>query len=77
MGTLICDMGRNMQVIAITHLPQVAAKGNAHFVVEKTDTTTLRRVEGEERVREIARLLSGADITPEAIANAKSLLNKA
>jgi DNA repair protein RecN (Recombination protein N) len=72
---MICDMGRNMQVLAITHLPQVAAKGDAHFVVEKfQDTTGIRRVEGEERIMEIARLLSGERITPEAVANAKALL---
>ena len=75
MGSMICDMGRDMQVLAITHLPQVAAKGGAHFVVEKTASGTgIRRVEGEERVKEIARLLSGERITPEAVANAKTLL---
>ena len=75
MGSMICSMGADMQVLAITHLPQVAAKGNAHFVVEKKgETTGIRRVEGRERVMEIARLLSGSVITPEAIANAESLL---
>ena len=75
MGSMICSMGADMQVLAITHLPQVAAKGDAHFVVEKKgDTTGIRRVEGRERVMEIARLLSGSVITPEAIANAESLL---
>jgi len=75
MGRMICDMGSNMQVLAITHLPQVAAKGDAHFVVEKfQDTTGIRRVEGEERIMEIARLLSGERIIPEAVANAKALL---
>ena len=80
MGALICEMGRDMQVFAITHLPQVAAKGTAHYVVEKSDdaqgrtVSTIREVSGEERVKEIARLLSGASITPEALANAKSLL---
>ena len=75
MGSMICDMGKDMQVIAITHLPQVAAKGDAHFVVEKTaDVSSIRRVQGRDRVMEIARLLSGASITPEAIANAESLL---
>lgn len=81
MGAMICGMGEKMQVIAITHLPQVAAKGNAHFVVSKTmagDGTvasTLKEVKGEARINEIARLLSGATITPQAVANAKSLLN--
>jgi len=76
MGTMICEMGENMQLIAITHLPQVAAKGSAHFVVEKSGKTTIRRLEGESRIMEIARLLSGERITPEAIANAKSLLRQ-
>ena len=75
MGSMICDMGREMQVLAITHLPQVAAKGEAHFVVEKTaEGTGIRRVSGEERVKEIARLLSGERITAEAVANARTLL---
>ena len=74
MGTMICRMGADMQVLAITHLPQVAAKGDAHFVVEKSGSTTIRRVWGEDRVQEIARLLSGASITPEALANARTLL---
>ncbi len=76
MGRMICEMGKDMQVLAITHLPQVAARGNAHFVVEKSgDASSIRRVEGEERVTELARLLSGAEITPEAMANARSLLS--
>ena len=81
MGALICEMGRDMQVFAITHLPQVAAKGSAHYVVEKSDldgrtVSSIREVRGEDRVKEIARLLSGASITPEALANAKSLLSQ-
>ena len=80
MGALICEMGRDMQVFAITHLPQVAAKGSAHYVVEKSElpdgrtVSSIREVRGDDRVKEIARLLSGASITPEALANAKSLL---
>ena len=81
MGRMICDMGSDMQVIAITHLPQVAAKGDAHFVVEKSfsdegsfPVTGMHRVEGDDRVMEIARLLSGERITGEAVANARSLL---
>ena len=75
MGQMICRMGENMQVLAITHLPQVAAKGSAHFVVEKSgDVSTMRLLTADERVQEIARLLSGERITPEAVANAKSLL---
>jgi len=81
MGRMICSMGKSMQVFAITHLPQVAAKGTAHFVVEKEydvlgkATTTVRPVAGEDRVMEIARMLSGSSITKAAVENAKSLLS--
>ncbi len=75
MGSLVCQMGRHMQVFAITHLPQVAAKGNAHYLVSKeNDVTSIRLLDGEGRVQEIARMLSGSAITPEAIANARALL---
>lgn len=83
MGQMICDMGRTMQVFSITHLPQVAAKGSAHFVVSKQfdpessrTRTLVRLAEGEDRVLEIARLLSGASVTPEAIANARALMRQ-
>jgi len=75
MGRLVCEMGRSMQVFAITHLPQVAAKGNAHYLVSKASgSTTVSQLDGEGRVQELARMLSGSTITPEAIANAKALL---
>ncbi len=79
MGQMICRMGENMQVLAITHLPQVAAKGSAHYVVEKSASgndavSTMRRLSDEERINEIARLLSGERITEEAKANARALL---
>lgn len=75
MGSLVCSMGSRMQVIAITHLPQVAAKGHAHFLVSrKADVTSMRLLDSQDRVMEIARMLSGASITPAAIENAKSLL---
>lgn len=75
MGSLVCSMGARMQVIAITHLPQVAAKGHAHFLVSrKADVTSMRLLDSNDRVMEIARMLSGASITPAAIENAKSLL---
>lgn len=79
MGEMICSMGRHMQVFAITHLPQVAAKGDAHYIVTKSfvdgkPVTGIRKISGEERVGEIARLLSGASVTPEAIANARTLI---
>lgn len=78
MGTMICQMGLKMQVFAITHLPQVAAKGRAHYLVSKSGTdnpvTTMTLIEGEDRISEIARMLSGSRITPEALANARTLL---
>ena len=81
MGTMICEMGRNMQVFAITHLPQVAAKGSAHYLVSKTvdpsssrAETTIKRLSDEQRVLEVARMLSGSALTDAAIANAKALL---
>ena len=81
MGRMICEMGRDMQVFSITHLPQVAARGDAHYVVSKEvlpdgrAVSSIREVCGRERTMEIARLLSGASITPAAIANAESLLS--
>ena len=81
MGSMICDMGSYMQVFAITHLPQVAAKGSAHYMVSKDiDPVTsvavskIEKLSHEERVLEIARMLSGSTLTDAAIANAKSLL---
>lgn len=80
MGEMIVSMGRNMQVLVITHLPQVASRGDAHYLVEKREGedgrshTGIRRIEGAEREREIARMLSGASITDEALANARSLM---
>ena len=75
MGSLICRIGEDMQVFAITHLPQVAAKGQAHYLVEKKNgESSIRRLGGEERIMEIARMLSGSSISSAAIENAKSLL---
>lgn len=80
MGTMICEMGTRMQVFAITHLPQVAAKGSAHLLVTKTvepdgrTVSTMEKLSAEQRVLELARMLSGSVLTEAAIANAKSLL---
>lgn len=79
MGEVMKQMSEHLQVITITHLPQVAGKGNAHFKVYKedsaTDTTThINELVDEERVKEIARMLSGSQITEQAIANAKTLM---
>ena len=77
MGQMICRMGEDMQVFAITHLPQVAAKGNAHYLVTKeNDVTAIRPLSQEGRVRELARLLSGSVISDAAIANAEALLGE-
>ena len=78
MGSMICDMGSEMQVFAITHLPQVAAKGKAHYLVSKGSgpdaVSTVSLLDREGRIRELARMLSGSSVTEAAIANAKSLL---
>ena len=79
MGRMIVSMGDRMQVFAITHLPQVASKGNAHYLVYKSTEegrarSRIRPVDGEERIREVARMLSGSELTPEALANARVLL---
>jgi len=79
MGEVMKLMSAHLQVITITHLPQVAGKGDAHFKVYKEDsdtetTTHINQLSEEERVREIARMLSGSQITEQAIANAKTLI---
>ena len=81
MGSMICAMGQDMQVFAITHLPQVAAKGDAHYLVSKEydpsgkTVSSIKKLNREERVLEVARMLSGSTITDAAIANAESLLS--
>ena len=80
MGQMICSMGKDMQVFAITHLPQVAAKGDAHYLVEKgydgdEAVTTIRPLSGEDRVMELARMLSGSRVSAAAIGNARALLS--
>ena len=79
MGSVMKELSRHLQVITITHLPQVAGKGNQHFRVFKADTdeqtiTHIEQLTAEQRIREIARMLSGSDITPEALANARTLI---
>ena len=69
-----------MQVISITHLPQIAAKGTAHYKVSKFDTeqatqTKIERLSDKERINEIAQMLSGNPPSDAAISNAKELLN--
>ena len=79
MAGIMQDLGQKMQVITITHLPQIAAKGKAHYYVYKEDSqertcTRIRRLDDNERIDEIARMLSGAKMTQAAVDNAKALL---
>ncbi|WP_077153812.1 DNA repair protein RecN [Bacteroides bouchesdurhonensis] len=82
MADMMQEMGdSNRQVISITHLPQIAARGRAHYKVYKKDSDTetnshIRRLTNEERVEEIAHMLSGATLTEAALSNAKSLLTR-
>lgn len=79
-GEMMADISRSIQVIAITHLPQVAANGDHHLRVFKTDTdvetlTHVERLNQDEHIMEVARMLSGKDLNQAAIDNAKSLIN--
>ena len=81
MGEMMLAIAGKIQVLAITHLPQVAAKGTTHFKVykeddEQTTYTRLRMLSPQEREMEIARMLSGAGIDDAALNNARSLLNQ-
>ncbi len=79
MGNIILEMSKNMQVINITHLPQVAAKGNSHYLVYKTDSengteTFIKQLSDNERINEIAKMLSGENLSEQALENAKVLI---
>ena len=75
MGEIIADLSQTMQVVDITHLPQVASKGDTHFVVYKdAEGSHIRRLDPEERITEIAKMLSGSQITEAALAQARILL---
>lgn len=78
-GEILSEMGRHMQVMAITHLPQIASKGKEHFKVIKSSEegvtrTLINRISAADRVDELARLLSGERISPAALENARVLL---
>lgn len=80
MGEMMYAVARNMQVIVITHLPQVASKGDAHFKVFKQDgatrtVTQVRELSAEDRVRELAAMISGSSVTDAALSAARALLN--
>ena len=79
MGNMMRELGTNMQVISISHLPQITAKGKQHYLVFKEDTDTetltrIKRLSTNERVTELARMLSGATLTEAALENARQLL---
>ena len=82
MAQIMKEMGgHGRQVISITHLPQIAALGSVHYKVEKNETANgttskMRQLDADERVREIAQMLSGSDVSEAAIQNAKELLKK-
>jgi len=80
MGNILREMAGSMQVINITHSPQIAGKGHQHLLVYKKDdehktNTYVRWLTGEERILETARMLSGEELTEAAIANARELLH--
>jgi DNA repair protein RecN (Recombination protein N) len=79
MGNIIRELSEKAQVINITHLPQIAAKGNTHYLVYKEDAanttyTRVRKLRSDERVLEIAKMLSGSKITDAAMEHAKDLI---
>ena len=76
-GEVIAELSATMQVIDITHLPQIASKGDRHYLVYKSDSTTnMRQLTDSERITEIAKMLSGENITDAAIKQAQILLGK-
>ena len=80
MGLIMQQLSNKMQVLAITHLPQIAAKGSAHYYVykeEQTDATitSIKKLTMPERIEEIASMLSGAETTVQALENARVMLN--
>ncbi|WP_299536421.1 DNA repair protein RecN [Ulvibacterium sp.] len=80
MGDIMQGMSKTMQVFSITHLPQVASKGDHHFKVYKTEEdgntrTQMKKLDSDERVVELAEMLGGKDLTDSAMAHARQLLN--
>ncbi len=77
MGEIIESLSASMQVVDITHLPQVASKGSAHFVVYKRNgRTEITRLSDDDRIAEIAKMLSGSQVTQAAVAQARILLGR-
>jgi len=80
MGHILKNISFKGQVICITHLPQIASLGDYHYFVSKVDgpqfsNTTIEKLQKEQRVKEIARMLSGEEVNEEAVANAKKMLD--
>ncbi|KAA3622041.1 MAG: DNA repair protein RecN [Flavobacterium sp.] len=80
MATILGSMSKKMQLMSITHLPQIAAKGDRHVMVYKEDVnevtvTRLKELNNDERIVEIAKMIGGKKVTQAALANAKELLN--
>ena len=78
-GSMMAELSKHIQVLAITHLPQVAAQGDNHYKVYKTDVddstvTSIKVLDSEARIHELAAMLSGSSISQSAIENAKTLL---
>ena len=81
MGELLKNIGKHRQIIAMTHQAQVAAQADHHLLVEKTHAgeqtvSGVRRIEGEEQVRELARMAGGQNITDVTMAHARSLMSE-
>jgi len=81
MGNIMQQMSNNLQVISITHLPQVAAKADRHYLVYKTDDKTstnanIKLLQKSEQKKEIAKMLSGENITEAAMQNAEELIGR-
>jgi DNA repair protein RecN (Recombination protein N) len=79
-GDIMKEMSSKIQIFTITHLPQIAAKGESHFKVYKTEldnstTTNLIKLNNQDRIVEIAKMLEGDNISTSAVAHAKQLLN--
>ena len=81
MGDMMHDVSESMQVVVTTHLPQVAAKGDAHFKVYKTDADTrtvthVRQLTVDDRIRELAAMISGSEVSEAALSAARALLKR-
>ncbi|MFT7091892.1 MAG: DNA repair protein RecN (Recombination protein N), partial [Candidatus Azotimanducaceae bacterium] len=81
-GTLLRNLGQKAQIICVTHLPQVAAQGHQHLIVEKSSngkqaTSLVKQLDDVARVKEIARMLGGLDMTEHSIAHAEEMYQSA